>query len=281
MKPILMLFCVSFAAQAGPGGGCTDTPIVWTIYSSYTDPQTGLAMVSNITGDGAKVDSSGNSVYTTSSGATSVAARLNNCGNSPSYDATLQITKGRAFNINVGLPLGNPYQQYPPSMFSNEAGLLNISNIMWCQNNGFPNGCTFYTRLSSAFTGPDGKNYHLRTQNPASVPVSSSSPLPDAVSNCPYTTSQIQVVFTPGSLNPSGKDTYVVTPVLQGANTGSGWTAPAPNASCPASTLPAGTWPAAVSVLVPACSQLYSTCAAPTYSYGLYDTPFKFVIQVQ
>src|SRR6516164_7063957 len=49
MKPILMLFFVPFAALAGPGGGCTDTPIVWTIYPSYTDPQTGLAMVSNIT----------------------------------------------------------------------------------------------------------------------------------------------------------------------------------------------------------------------------------------
>jgi hypothetical protein len=217
-------------------------------------------MVSNITGDRVKVDSSGNTVYTSSSGTTSVAARLNICGNNPTYDATLQIGKGRTFDVNVGLALGNPYQKYPPSMFPNEAGLLNVTDIMWCQNNGFPNGCTFYTRLTSAFTGPDGNNYHLRMENPAS----SGSPDSNAVANCPYNTSQVQVVFTPGSLSASGKDTYVVTPVLQGTNTGSGWTAPAPNASCPASTLPAGTWPAAVGVLVPACSQLYSTCAAPT-----------------
>ena len=165
--------------------------------------------------------------------------------------------------------------------FSHEVGLLNISDIMWCQNNGFPNGCTFYTRLTSAFTGPDGNNYHLRMENPTSVPVASWDPDAGAVANCPYNTSQVQVVFTPGSLNASGKDTYTVTPVLQGTSTGSGWAAPVPNNSCPASTLPAGTWPAAVGVLVPACSQLYSTCAAATYSYGQYDTPFKFVIQVQ
>jgi hypothetical protein len=274
MKSLLMLMFASLAAMAAQSGGCQDTPVTWTLYTNYVDPDTGLTMTSQITGDGLKTDSSGNTVYASSNGSVQVAARLNNCGTHPTYDATLQLTRGRSFNVNLGIQLGNVYQMFPPTYsFFNESGgaLLNINNIMWCQNNGFPNGCTFYTRGGATFTGPDSNTYHLRMENPTSVPVS--HPF-DSMGNCPYNTSQVQVVFTPGKLSPSGKDTYVVTPVLQGTNTGSGWIAPALASGCPTPTLPAGTWPAAVGVLV-------QGIPAVGNNFGQYDTPFKYVIQNQ
>lgn len=270
MKLTLVLISLTVAAQAGHA--CQDTPVVWTIYSNYTDPGTGLAIASAITGDGAQLDSSGNTVYS----GTSVLARLNNCGTHPSYDATLELASGkhpRTFNVNLGTQLGNDYQKFPPTFsFFKETGLLNISDIMWCQNNGLPNGCTFYTGMTSAITGPDGNTYHLRMEDSS---VSITSWTPDATANCPYATSPVQVVFTPGSRTASGRDTYVVTPVLRGTNTGSGWIAPPQTNGCPVNTsLPAGTWPAAIGVLIQGTT-------GNSYNYGQYDTPFQFVIQNQ
>jgi hypothetical protein len=266
----MLLISFWVVTQASPAA-CTDPSIVWTIKAGYTDPQTGLNMTPMITGDGVQTDSSGNSVYSSSSGAMQVIARLNVCGRAPSYDATLTISKGRSFTVNLGTPLSNPYQKYPPSSLIRTAGVLNISDIMWCQNNGSPNGCTFYTRMRSQLTGPDGNIYHLNMENPVSVPVSWSM---DATANCSFTTSKVQVVFTPGSLDASGKDTYVVTPVLQGTNTGSGWTAPQPNAGCPATALPSASWPAAVGVLTQGTT-------GNSYNFGQYGAAFQFVIRAQ
>ena len=269
-RAALMIFCCSAASLSVWAGGCQDPSITWTIYSTYSDPLTSLPMTPAITGDGLQTDSGGNTVYTSING--KVTARLNNCGTHPSYDATLQLYKGRTFNVNLAIGLGNDYQKFPPTYsFFKQGGLLNISDIQWCQNNGFPNGCTFYTRLTSALDGPDGKTYHLRMETPSAVSVTSW--LPDLTANCPYATSPVQVVFTPGSLDPSGKDTYVVTPVLQGTNTGTDWTAPPQSSGCPVnSSLPSGTWPAGVAVLIQETS-------GNSYNYGQYDVPFKFVIQ--
>jgi prepilin-type processing-associated H-X9-DG protein len=269
MKTTLMLILLAAGSRMGYASACQDTPINWTMYLNYTDPMTGLAMNSKITGDGVQTDGSGNTVY--ADGHTIV--RLNDCGTGASGDATLATAKSRGFNVNVGISEDDEYGKYPPTtVFSNVGGLINVSNVTWCQNNGHPNGCTFYTRMTVNFSGPDGNDYRLRMENPTSVPVKEWAM--DSAGNCAYTTSPVQVVFTPAALSASNKDTYVVTPALQGTNTSNGWVAPAANGGCPTSTLPAGTWPAALGVLVGATT-------GNSYNYGQYDTPFQFVIQAQ
>lgn len=274
-RAVFVLFCAA-AALPAYAGKCTETQIAWTIYSSYTNPATGQPAASGITGDGARTDSSGNSVYLPASGPVQVTSKIFDCAgaSAPSYDAVLNIFKGRSFNVSLGSPLDNVYSTVPPTFsFFNQIGLVNVSDIKWCQNHGFPNGCTFYTALTTQLTGPDGKTYHLRMENPGpGVPVTSWSF--DTTANCAYATSPVQVVFTPASMHPSGKDTYVVTPVLQGTNTAGVWSAPPQSAGCPSATLEAGTWPAGVGALI-----LGDT--GNSRNYGQYDVPFKFVIQKQ
>jgi len=273
----LALFACSATSLAQAAGGCTDTPITWTISSNYTDPDYG-PLLSAFTGD--QPDSSGITFYAPSGGKVSVLARLNICGRSPSYDATLQLGSGRAFNLSLANSIDNSYGKFPPSTsFLNQSGsgakgspssLLNVRDIMWCQNNGHPNGCTFYTRFTSAVTGTDGQIYHLRMESTGSIPLGAPQ---DSTANCLYANSPVKVVFTPAALDPSQKDTYVVTPVLQGINTGTGWVAPTSTAGCPATTT-TGTWPSAVGVLI-----LDGT--GNSYNYGQYNVPFKFVIRNQ
>src|SRR4051812_30430693 len=112
------LFAWSAAGLAQAAGGCTDTPITWTLYSNYVDQDYG-PMLSAITGD----DNSGATLYSSSSGKVSVAARLNICGRNPSYDATLQLDSGRAFNLSVANSVDNSYARFPPSTsFLNQSG---------------------------------------------------------------------------------------------------------------------------------------------------------------
>src|SRR5438874_1701399 len=136
-KALLALFYGSAASLAAAAGNCTNTPIVWTVYNSYTDAATGVAMTSNISGDGVKTDASGNTVYSPSGGAMQVSSQIFNCSTThgASYDAVLQISKGRSFLVNLGLQLGNPYQKFPPNS-SMSGALLNVSDIQWCQNHG-------------------------------------------------------------------------------------------------------------------------------------------------
>src|SRR5690242_9671654 len=84
------------------------------------------------------------------------------------------------------------------------SSLVNVRDIMWCQNNGHPNGCTFYTRFTSAVTGTDGQIYHLRMESTGSIPLGAPD---DSTANCLYGSSPVKVVFTPGALDPSHKDT--------------------------------------------------------------------------
>ena len=261
LRTAFLLLCTSAATLAAQSGTCP--AVNWTVHTNYTDPATGLNMLSAITGDGVQTDGSGNTVYTGS---------IFNCAHSnPSYDAIVQTGKKRSFSISLANSLGNDYQKFPPSA-TMTGGMLKVSNIQYCQNHGMPNGCTFYTRLGTGLTAPDGTAYQVKMENPNSVAVLDYTT--DAAANCPYTTSLVQVVFTPGSLNPSGKDTYVVTPVLQGPNTGMGWIAPSPAAGCPSASLPSGIWPAGVAVLV-------QPTTGNSYNYGQYNVPFKFVIQNQ
>lgn len=268
--------CFALSALAANRGASCDPPLVWTVYHSYTDPGTSLIRQSMITGDGSVTasDGSGNIGTVYSNNGSAVIARLNTCGTSPSFDATLLLGTNRSFSLNLASALGNSYATNPPSSYL--AGtLLNVEDIMWCQHNGYASsGCTFYTRLTSAETGPDRNTYHFRMEstNPNIVPDSYTL---DSTANCPYANSPVQVVFTPAALSGTGKDTYVVTPVLQGTNTGSGWAAPAPNGACGGSgALPAGTWPAAVGVLIQGTS-------GNSTNFGQYGVPFKFVIQNQ
>jgi hypothetical protein len=255
----LMLCCASAASLAAQTGTCPSAN--WTIYTNYTDPATGFGLLSAFIGDGVQIDGNGNSVYT---------ASIFNCAHSnPSYDAILQTSKKRSFHVSLNNSLGNDYQKFPPSS-TMTGGMLKISNIQYCQNNGLPNGCTFYTRLGTSLTASDGNAYQVKMENPNSVAVRDYTS--DATANCPYMNSLVQVVFTPGSLSRSGKDTYVVTPVLQGTNTGSGWIAPPQAAGCPSAVPPTGTWPAGVAVLV-------QPATGNSYDYGQYDIPFKFVIE--
>ena len=203
MKPILMLICLSLAAQSAPaqkGGGCTDPGIQWTINLTYVDGTTPNA----IQGDG--------SPYI--NGQSGVDARVNVC--SGTYDATLLLGHQRTMSISFAQLLAS--NSFTPSWAKTSStetgtGFLNVRNIFFV-----PSGSnrsqefTFTTRFGS--TGPENGN--LTMINPSAEAPSSAPNL--ALANTPYTDSLVYVHHCPATSSPSAtcsgitNETWLVYP---------------------------------------------------------------------
>jgi hypothetical protein len=193
---IVLAFAVSGRAVAGQK--CSNISTTWTLSSTFVDGTTATRIYS----DGASYSGSINSCSTSD-------AVLNISGNS-----------GRVVMFNfAGNLLGYSYSAPPAwtgAPFGSGRGqcggspctTVNIRNIL--DSGAAPRNQYYllYTRLTTAVHAPDGKDYHLRMENPNTTHVFPN----DATANSPFVNARVIVEHFPAS--GSQKEYWLVYPEL-------------------------------------------------------------------
>jgi len=187
MKKLLFtLVAIAQLASAQKGGKCADPSIQWTINPMYVDGITPSA----IQGDGAPyVD-----------GQSGVTAVINVC--SGSYDATLQLGKGRTFSFSFAKQLASnsntPSWALSGSTESGTGG-FDVRNLFFVPSGSNRNlEYTFTTRSGSTPPAPGSPDFTMTNPAPEAP---SSVPNLLAIANVPYNDSLVIVHHCPAGTN--------------------------------------------------------------------------------